>query len=389
MRHPVACVLCFSLAVSACAWATLICSLAFAAADAVPHDTNLIESLTPEQARNLVAQFKGGETVFIKGIMGSRDALRLNDLRSLAADTAAVLATYRGPLVLNGLAELEPDAAAALGRCGGGQFLSLDGLPTLSAETATALAVSKVFMLSLNGLSTLTPDTARSLATFKGKWLVLGGLTDLSADAARGLAEFRGDGVILDGLTTLPDNVARELAAFNCRELHLDGLNTLPDGLATVVASFSPRSLRLNGLRSLSPEAAAAVAAYRGFSLQLNGLPTVTPAAARALADYKGDALELSGLTHLSPEAAATLAGCANWWAELPRFTAFEAADSVAVARALAAKKGKLAFPSLRRLSPKALEALLEKTDVELPPVASLEFIAERDGSTNDDVIVP
>jgi hypothetical protein len=388
VRHPVRCVLRSSLAVSACAWATLICSLAFAAADAVPHDTNLIESLTPKQARNLVAQFKGGETVFIKGILGSRDALRLNDLRSLAADTAAVLATYRGPLVLNGLAELEPGVAAALGRFDG-LLLSLDGLPTLSAETARALSASKVFMLSLNGLSTLTPDTARSLATFKGKWIVLSGLTDLSADAARALAEFRGEGVILDGLTVIPDDVARELAAFRCGAIHLDGLTSLPEGMATVVASFSPRSLRLNGLRSLSPEAAAAVAAYRGFSLQLNGLPTVTPAAARALADYKGDALEVSGLTHLSPEAAATFAGCANWWAELPRFTAFEAADSVAVAQALAAKKGKLAFPNLRRLSPKALEALLEKTDVELPPVASLEFIAERDGSTNDDVIVP
>lgn len=52
-------------------------------------------------------------------------------------------------------------------------------------------------------------------------------------------------------------------------------------------------------------------------------------------------------------------------------------------------KKGKLAFPTLRRISPKTLQALLEKVDVELPPFASLDLIAERNGGLNDDFILP
>ena len=71
-----------------------------------PADTDKIKSLSPEQARKLVANLKG---------KGQR--LDLNGLTKLDADTAKALAQYKGRdlyLYLNGLTTLSPEAATAL-----------------------------------------------------------------------------------------------------------------------------------------------------------------------------------------------------------------------------------------------------------------------------------
>ena len=61
-----------------------------ALADELPKDTNQIESLTPEQAKTLLAEFKG-------------DYLSLDGLTTLDAATATALAEFKGFLVLDGL----------------------------------------------------------------------------------------------------------------------------------------------------------------------------------------------------------------------------------------------------------------------------------------------
>jgi hypothetical protein len=69
--------------------------------------------------------------------------------------------------------------------------------------------------------------------------------------------------------------------------------------------------------------------------------------------------------------------------------TAFTSRDSVEIAKALATRKGRLAFPNLEKISPKTLTALIEKQDVEIPLIEKLELIAEPDGSPTDDFVVP
>ena len=83
-----------------------------ALADELPKDTNQIESLTPEQAKTLLAEFKG-------------------------------------------------------------QQLDLNGLTTLDADTAKALAEFKSAGLLLDGVTTLDADTTKPLAEFKGDFLSL------------------------------------------------------------------------------------------------------------------------------------------------------------------------------------------------------------------------
>jgi hypothetical protein len=59
------------------------------------------------------------------------------------------------------------------------------------------------------------------------------------------------------------------------------------------------------------------------------------------------------------------------------------------VAKALASRQGPLALPNLKKISPKTLSALIEKEDVEIPRIETLELIPEPDGSPTDDFVVP
>jgi len=223
-----------SIVAAALILALVSLSPACALADELPKDTNQIESLTPEQAKTLLAEFKG----------------RSNDL-------------------------------------------------------------------SLNGLTALDVDTAKALAEFKSSYLFFNGLTTLDADTAKALAEFKGAGLLLDGLTTL------------------------------------------------------------------------NAATAKAIAEFKGRTLQLAGLTTLDAATAKALAESKSWGGQLPRITAFESSDSVEIAAALATRKGPLLLRSLTKISPKTLTALIEKEDVEIPLIETLELIQEPDGSPTEDFVVP
>jgi hypothetical protein len=107
------------------------------------------------------------------------------------------------------------------------------------------------------------------------------------------------------------------------------------------------------------------------------------------LAKYDKGPLLLNGLTTLDAQTAQTLASFPKWTGRLPRLTALEAPDAVATARALAARPGRLRLTGLKRVSPKTLAALIEKRDVEIPLIETLEFIREPDGSTTEDFVIP
>lgn len=327
-----------------------------ARADELPEDTNRIESLTPEQAKKLVATFPGVVITVegdIDGSMPLPEALPLNGLKTLDAETAAALAAYdKG--------RLHP--------------LLLDGLTTLSPDAAQALASFTGWRMSLNGLTELSPETAAALAGYRRQRLCLNGATALSVDTGKALARYPGS-LFLDGLTTLSEDAAGSLAECDLHGLSLGG--------------YGGKLLLLDGLASLSPDAAGKLAAFKGFWLSLKGLPTLDAATAGELAKFKGQTLRLDGLTHLDADAAQALVQIAAWDGHLPAITALEAPDSVAVAAAIATRQGRLSLPNLARISPQTLSALIVKEDVEIPPVETLELIPEPDGSLTEDVVIP
>jgi hypothetical protein len=73
----------------------------------------------------------------------------------------------------------------------------------------------------------------------------------------------------------------------------------------------------------------------------------------------------------------------------LSGLTAIDTPDAVEIAKILATAKGQLRFPQLKRISPKTLTALIEKTDVLIPPIESLELIPEPDGGPTEDFVTP
>jgi hypothetical protein len=98
---------------------------------------------------------------------------------------------------------------------------------------------------------------------------------------------------------------------------------------------------------------------------------------------------DLAFLTALDAATAAALATFAGPQLALGGITAFESPDSVAVAKALATIQGPLSLPNLEKISPKTLTALIEKQDVEIPLIETLELIPEPDGSATEDFVIP
>lgn len=326
---------------------------------APPADTNAIKTLTADQARGLVAGFKGVEVRIAVG--GRRDGrggpvsqavgLPLDGLKTIDAETAAALAAFAGT------------------------SLHLGGLPELPADCARALASFKGRYLLLDGLTTLPADTAAALAAFKGNALHLDGLTALDAEAATALAAFAGLRIELDGLTTIDAETAAALARFDGASLHLGGLERIDADVADALAGSACLRLDVGGIARLAaldaPESVAV--------LRLLGTPLVT-------ADGR---LHLPNLARLSPDVAAALVAMDQWSGDLPGLKAFEAADSAAVAAALATRKGRLSLPSLAKLSPRTLTALIEKEDVDIPRIETLQLIPEPDGAGADDFVIP
>ena len=270
----------------------------------------------------------------------------------------------------------------------------LTGLATLDAETARALADFKGTDLWLDGLTTLDTETAKALADFKGDQLQLYGLTTLDAETAKALAKFKGDRLQLYGLTTLDADTAKALAEFagvlGLREHVLQAFlakNPLtPD---TALAWAKSMDGNLSVVTALgSADTAKALADFKGNWLRLNGLTTLDADTAKALADFKGR-LSLAGLTALDADMARALAAAEKWDGWLRQITALDSPDSVAIAHALATRKGPLSLPNLKKISPKALAALLKKKDVDIPLIETLELIQEPDGSVTEEFIVP
>ena len=221
-----------------------------------------------------------------------------------------------------------------------------------SSILAAALIVSLVWLSPVraladelpadtNQIESLTPEQATALAGSTAGWVRLPNLTTLDADIAKTLAEFKGRYLYLDGLTTLDADAAKALADFKGQLLSLNGLTTLDADIAKTLAGST---------------------AWDG---------------------------RVPKLTTLDIDIAKTLAALDKWDGNLSSITAFESPDSVEIAAALATRKGPLSLPKLKKISPKTLTALIEKEDVKIPLIETLELIQEPDGSPTEDFIIP
>jgi hypothetical protein len=211
---------------------------------------------------------------------------------------------------------------------------------------------------------------------------------------------------------------AKALAAAD-HDLCLFGLSNMSADVLEALAAHQ-RRLTIVGLdMPLDREAASALARHGGpvdvpgldvslfvdakhveLGRKLFQKPQAANDAAASLSELTPDlavALKLSPfwdghlprLKTLGPAEAEALARSSKWNGYLLAVTALDSPDSVAIAKALATREGLLALPRLKKISPKTLTALIEKQDVKIPLIETLELIPEPDGSPNDDFAIP
>ena len=246
-------------------------------------------------------------------------------------------------------------------------------LPVAEGDTAPAIGRG----LRTIGDCHLFPPTMKPLKLEKR----------LTAAEATKLAAADHD-LCLFGLSTLTPDVLDALAAHQKR-LTIFGLDEPLDREAASALASHAGPLVLPDLRTLDSVPLARKLAERERSFAPLYVTEITAEVVAALDDTQGWSGVLPALNVLTPEIAATLAASKKWDGQLPAVTAFLAADSVAVAKALATRKGPLALPNLKKISPKTLTALIEKQDIEIPRVETLELIAEPDGSATEDFVIP
>jgi hypothetical protein len=150
----------------------------------------------------------------------------------------------------------------------------------------------------------------------------------------------------------------------------------------------------LTSLTTLDADTAKALAGFKGSELYLAGLTTLDADTAKAMAEFGGRLVLQPKMVRrfifkhpFSKDMALIHAGLLD--GQMDHVTALDSPDSVAIAQALATRKGPLALPNLKKVSPKTLSALIEKQDVQIPLIETLELIPEPDGSPNDDFVIP
>jgi len=233
-----------------------------------------VETLFPSEARTLAES--------------SRTSLDLLALPVLADDVAKELAAFPGILNLSGLRSLSTKSAKQLSHLPPTASLVLDGLISLSPDTARAIAQGRCRSISLNSLKDLTPDLVEALSAY-GERASLGSMLHL------------------DGVTSISPSAADKVRNLQADGLWMDGLECVGEKEAEALARFRGAVLSLGGLKAATPAAIEALSGFQGNILDLSGLEAVTERTARVLVAFKGEVLLLGGLIEPSDTVLAIL----------------------------------------------------------------------------------
>jgi hypothetical protein len=310
-------------------------------------------------------------------------------MRSLTPEVARLLAEGPSSLTLSGLESLPADVARELGR--EQEMLDLPALRRLDADAARAFLAeddglrrgsgerrggggfpSSHALLRLNGLESISGDTADALVQPDGPQIELRGIVRLSPEAAQGLAAVTMWDGSLPRLGSLSRGAAQALATRR-GPLEFRGLIALDPDAALALGRHTD-ALEL-GLRELPEDVARGLWRHRG-SLKLPAVESLAPESAAWLGRHRGTELVIPGVKSLSMETARALADCPSFNGQFLGITDLSGPDADAVVRAMARAPGYLSLPHLRTVSPQALAALRERPQTGLPLDKDIRVIA-------------
>ncbi len=234
-------------------------------------------------------------------------------LTRLSVESAKLLAEYRpkGPLSLDGIPALSPDAAVALTESDRDCIISLPALlppafgkhfPAIIQRIALRNYRSNPLKIGAGEIQAICEAKRVSLVesseTEQEEALEFKSVRSFSFSAADQLAAWKGP-LVLKGLKELPSGIAEILSTHQGRALFLDGLERLTEHAATALGKYKG-DLSFGALKEVTVDACDSLAKIPG-GLYLDSLHTLEPAQARALCAHTG-ALYLDGGGFLSPE---------------------------------------------------------------------------------------
>lgn len=191
---------------------------------------------------NLFENFKGHQ-------------IELNSIKFITKKLAYSISKYRFAVYLNGINELNEEIAEILSKKEGvigNNLLSLNGLKTLSINTAKCLSEFKG-LLSIEGIEVIDNKIAKEIAKYKGlyKWnhpsLSFPKLTEINKEIANEFSSFPGN-LNFDGIKMISKDVAEVISKWNCNYLSLDGIKQItPETLRILInhnLNFSIKNLK-------------------------------------------------------------------------------------------------------------------------------------------------
>jgi hypothetical protein len=353
------------------------------------------EEVTVEQARELVRQVEA-ESRF--GI------LQLSRTHDMSPEVAAVLAEFRGEMLILGLRSLSPEVARALEKsrvatvwlhsvtavapeaaeaiAGVPGNLVLSGLVELDSVPLARKLAQRPGALSLPYLKEIGADVAAALAT-NPRGLALAALTDVSLEVQDALAGTVGALTVpnLESLDSLP--LTRKLAAGYASAVLLPGIKTLSVEQAKVIAAVA-RPFFLGGtflpLSVMSEEVAAVFAQKPAAGRLTLGAGAISDPAFQILMESPVT-IELRDVTSLSDEqvrimaaAAATVPGGPFGRQQKISVPMVTTLDSALLAETLL--RSPTGFAGVTRISPEAAAALgrVPEAVANVPGKAGLSF---------------
>jgi hypothetical protein len=191
--------------------------------------------------------------------MSDQDVLTREVAEKVADGTMEVTALRR-------FTSISDDAAAILKRFFKGSFLPLDGLTTLSKESATRLG-EWTGNLWLNELQSISADVCRGLA-LNTRELMLGDVRAMSEEAGEALGAHAGTRLDL-GLTSISAALGKSLSKLRDKWLSLSRLERVDAAAASALAGFEG-TLYVPLLRQFDERAAAALGEKRFGRLIVN-----------------------------------------------------------------------------------------------------------------------
>jgi hypothetical protein len=238
-------------------------------------ELNCLSKLTKRLAETLV-EYKG--ILCLNGLKSISDSaalelskhagigLELNGVRNISINGSRFLSQYQGLLYANNLeGVLDPD-------------LIIKVFPVCSSRIDYPFYVYDGFVESLQ------PDLAKKIAQREGD-ISLDGLKSLSVESASELADGKCGDLLLNGLTEVDKFVAKTLSNRKHGLLCLNGIQILADGVAEAF-SDSDIDIELCGLVGLSDLDAKFLSHHRGI-LYLNGVNYLSQIATKYLSRRK------------------------------------------------------------------------------------------------------